>query len=191
MADPLVSPVRLERYGLTAQALHWVMFLLIAAAFGVGLWMAGLPIGPQRFKAVPWHKAIGVTIFAVVILRLLWRWRHPAPALPAGMPAWERHAAHASHWALYLLMIVVPLSGYLMSSALGFATVVFGVRLPDLLERNRELGETLKTVHFFLNKTLLAVIALHFAAALKHHFIDRDDVLRRMLPWRARPPEKS
>ena len=92
---------------------------------------------------------------------------------------------------LYLLMFVVPLSGYLMSSALGFSTVVFGVRLPDLLERNRELGDTLKTVHFFLNKTLLAVIALHFAAALKHYFIDRDGVLQRMLPGRPTALEKT
>lgn len=160
------------------------MFLLILAAFGVGLWMAGLPVGPQRFKAVPWHKAIGVTILALVLVRLFWRWTHPAPPLPASLPTWERYAAHASHWVLYALMIAVPLTGFLMSSALGFSTVVFGLRLPDLLERNRELGDSLKTVHFFLNKTLLALIALHFAAALKHHFIDRDGILLRMLPWR-------
>lgn len=141
-----------EKYGRTAQTLHWLMFLLIAGAFGVGLWMAGLPVGPQRFRAVPWHKAIGITIFALVFIRLLWRLTHPAPSLPAAMPAWERHAAHASHWGLYLLMFAVPLSGWLMSSALGFSTVVFGIRVPDLLERNRELGDTLKTVHYFLTR---------------------------------------
>ena len=177
------------RYGATAQALHWIMFVLIAASFGVGLWMAGLPIGPQRFRAVPWHKAIGIMIFALLLARLAWRLRHPAPPLPATMPAWERVAAHASHVLLYALMFVVPLSGFLMSSALGFSTVVFGVKLPDLLERNRELGDTLKAVHFFLNKTLLVLIALHLAAALKHYFIDRDGVLQRMLPWRTRTPE--
>ena len=148
------------------------------------------PVGPQRFKAVPWHKAIGVTILALVLVRLFWRWTHPAPPLPTSLPAWERYAAHASHWALYALMIAVPLSGFLMSSALGFSTVVFGLRLPDLLERNRELGDSLKTLHFFLNKALLAVIALHFAAALKHHFIDRDGVLLRMLPWRSNSRSK-
>jgi cytochrome b561 len=179
-----------EKYGRTAQTLHWLMFLLIAGAFGVGLWMAGLPVGPQRFRAVPWHKAIGITIFALVFIRLLWRLTHPAPSLPAAMPAWERHAAHASHWGLYLLMFAVPLSGWLMSSALGFSTVVFGIRVPDLLERNRELGDILKTVHYFLNKTLLLLIVLHFAAALKHYFIDRDDILQRMLPWRTQVLEK-
>jgi len=179
------------RYGATARSLHWLLFVLIAGSFGVGFWMAGLPIGPQRFRAVPWHKAIGIVIFLLVVVRLLWRWRHPAPPLPAGMPAWERIAAHASHWLLYLLMFAVPLSGFLMSSALGFSTVVFGVRLPDLLERNRELGDTLKAVHYFLNKTLLVLIALHSAAALKHYLIDRDDVLQRMLPWRSRALENS
>lgn len=188
MGSPELAPA-LE-YGGTAKTLHWLMFALIAAAFGVGLWMAGLPVGPQRFKAVPLHKMIGVTLLVLALARLLWRVTHPAPPLPASMPAWERCAAHASHWALYVLMIVVPLSGYLMSSAFGFSTVYFGLRLPDLLERNRELGDTLKAVHFFLNKTLLALIALHFAAALKHHFFDRDDVLRRMLPWRSRTLEK-
>jgi cytochrome b561 len=179
-----------EGYGRTAQTLHWLMFLLIAGAFGVGLWMAGLPVGPQRFRAVPWHKAIGITIFALVFIRLIWRLGHPVPPLPASMPTWERVIAHASHWGLYLLMFAVPLSGWLMSSALGFSTVVLGMKVPDLLERNRELGDTLKTVHYFLNKTLLLLIVLHFAAALKHYFIDRDDILQRMLPWRTRTPEK-
>lgn len=185
----MASPAAV-RYGRTAQALHWAMFLLIAAAFGVGLWMAGLPVGPQRFRAVPWHKVIGITVLVFVVVRLLWRLRNPPPPMPAAMPAWERNAAHATHVALYALMLAVPLSGWLMSSALGFSTVVFGLKLADLLERNRELGDTLKTVHYFLNKTLLALVVLHIAAALKHRFIDRDGVLHRMLPWAQRTPEK-
>ena len=180
-----------ERYGYPAQTLHWVMFALIVAAFGVGLWMAGLPVGPQRFRAVPWHKAIGITILALLVLRLLWRLRHPPPPLPATLPAWERRAAHATHWLLYLLMLAVPLSGWLMSSALGFSTVVFGWTLPNLLERNRELGDALKTAHYFLNKTLLALLLLHVAAALKHAFVDCDGVMQRMLPWRGRHSETS
>lgn len=188
---PRVASPPAARYGRTAQALHWAMFLLIAAAFGVGLWMAGLPVGPQRFRAVPWHKVIGITVLVFVVVRLLWRLRTPAPPLPATLPSWERNAAHVTHIALYALMLAVPLSGWLMSSALGFSTVVFGFKLPDLLERNRELGDTLKAVHYFLNKTLLALVVLHIAAALKHRFIDRDGVLHRMLPWAQRPPEKT
>ncbi len=173
-----------SRYDGVAQSLHWVTAVLIFTAFGVGLWMVDLPLF-QRLRTVSLHKSIGVTIFLVVLVRLAWRWTHPAPALPDSMPVWERRAANTAHWLLYALMVAVPVSGWLMSGALGVATVPFGLaRLPDLIERNRELGETLKTVHFVLNKSLLALIALHVAAALKHFFSDRDGVLQRMLPMR-------
>jgi cytochrome b561 len=174
-------------YGTTAKSLHWVMFVLIAAAFGVGFWMVDLPLA-QRIRTVPLHKSIGVTILAFALLRLAWRLTHAPPPLPGSVPAWERRAAHTAHWLLYALMVAVPVSGWLMSSALGVATVPFGLaRLPDLLERDRELGETLKIVHFALNKTLLALVLLHVAAALKHYLVDRDGVLERMLPLPARP----
>lgn len=173
-----------SHYGGVAQSLHWVMVVLIFTAFGVGLWMVDLPLF-QRLRTVSLHKSIGVTIFLFVLVRLVWRWTHSAPTLPDSMPAWERHAAITAHWLLYTLMVAVPVSGWLMSGALGVATVPFGLaRLPDLVERNRELGETLKIVHFVLNKSLLALIVLHVAAALKHFFIDRDGVLQRMLPMR-------
>jgi cytochrome b561 len=101
------------------------------------------------------------------------------------MPAIERLAAHAGHHLLYVLMIAIPLSGWLMSSAKGFQTVWFGVLpLPDLLAKDKALGNLLETVHVVLNYTLIAVLLGHVGAALKHHFIDRDDVLTRMLPRR-------
>ncbi len=172
-----------ERYGGLAQSLHWLVFLLMLASFGLGLTMVGLEVSPERIRMVGWHKSVGVTILVLACLRLAWRFYNPPPALPAALPAWERAAAQASHGLLYLLMFAVPLSGWLMSSALGFATVYLGIfRLPDLLARDRELGEALKVVHFWLNKGLLAMIVLHAAAALKHHFWDKDGVLGRMLP---------
>jgi cytochrome b561 len=107
--------------------------------------------------------------------------------MPAGMPAWQRKAAEATHVLLYLLMFAVPLSGWLMSSAKGFQTVWFGVLpLPDLLDKNQELGDLLQQVHMLLNFTMAALVIAHLGAALKHHFIDRDDVLARMLPFLAR-----
>ena len=170
------------RYDGIAQALHWLMVVLIFTAFGVGIYMTDLPI-LQRLRTVSLHKAIGVTIFVLVLLRLAWRWTHPAPALPGSMPAWEQHVARAAHWLLYVLMIAAPISGWVMSGALGVATVPFGlVRIPDMIGRDRELGESLKLLHFALNKALLGLIVLHAAAALKHFFIDRDGVLQRMLP---------
>ena len=101
------------------------------------------------------------------------------------MPRWQRIAAETSHFALYALMIAIPLSGWLMSSAKGFQTVYFGViPIPDLLQKNKDLGETLALVHQALNFTMIGIVILHAAAALKHHFIDKDDILRRMLPAR-------
>lgn len=172
-----------ERYGALAQSLHWLMFLLVLAAFGLGLTMVDLPVSPQRIRMVGWHKTAGITILALAFLRLAWRFASPPPALPAAMRSWERAAALGAHWLLYALVFAVPLSGWMMSSALGFSTVYLGViRLPDLLSRDREVGEMLKIVHFTLNKALLALVVLHAAAAFKHHVVDRDDILRRMLP---------
>jgi len=171
------------RYGRVAQVLHWLVFFLMIASFGLGLSMVEMEVSPQRIRMVGWHKTVGITILALAFARLVWRFVSPPPALPATMPAWERAAAHASHWLLYALMLAVPVSGWLMSSALGFSTVYLGIaKLPDLLTRDRAFGETLKLLHFWLNKGLLAMIVLHAAAALKHHFWDKDDVLRRMLP---------
>jgi cytochrome b561 len=176
-----------ERYGAVAQGFHWIVAVLVLGLFGYGLWMAGLPIGMERLRAVPLHKSFGVLLFVVVLARLAWRWTHPAPPLPASMRGWERRAAMVSHALLYVLLVAVPLSGWLMSSALGFGTVPFGLfQLPDVLSRDRALGDTLKNAHYFLNKALIALVLLHAAAALKHHFIDRDDVLQRMLPWKGR-----
>jgi cytochrome b561 len=100
------------------------------------------------------------------------------------MPAWQRHAAAITHALVYLLMLAVPISGWVMSSAGGFPVVYLGVlQLPDLVTKDKELFELMKTVHFGLNKALLALVVLHVAAALKHHCLDRDDVLARMVPY--------
>src|SRR3989338_8669165 len=117
-----------------AIGLHWLIAIAIIGSFAVGLYMVDLPLSPQKLKIYSWHKWAGVTIFLCVVLRLGWRLLHRPPDLPAGMPAWQRKAAEATHVLLYLLMFAVPLSGWLMSSAKGFQTVWFGVLpLPDLL----------------------------------------------------------
>ena len=117
------------------------------------------------------------------MVRIAWRGAHPPPALPAQMPKLQQFAAHAGHLALYVLMVAIPLSGWLMSSAKGFQTVWFGVLpIPDLIGRDKALGELLGSVHASLNALLVLILVVHIGAALKHHFIERDDVLRRMLP---------
>ncbi|QDF98293.1 cytochrome b [Azoarcus sp. DD4] len=171
------------RYNRTAIALHWLIALALAAIFGLGLYMHELPLSPAKLKLYSWHKWAGVTVFVLVAIRLGWRLAHPAPALPATMPAPLRLAAGAAHGLLYLLMFSIPLSGWLMSSAKGFQTVWFGVLpLPDLVGKDAALGDALQGLHFALNMLLAAIVAGHAGAALKHHFLDRDDVLTRMLP---------
>jgi cytochrome b561 len=171
------------RYGGVSIAFHWIIALMIAISFGVGWYMADLPLSPDKLKIYSWHKWAGVTIFALVVLRTLWRATHPAPAMPASMSGAQQKFAMAGHLLLYVLMFAVPLTGWLMSSAKGYQTVWFGVLpIPDLLGKDKELGELLETAHRLLNYLLALVVLGHIGAALKHHFKDRDDVLRRMLP---------
>jgi cytochrome b561 len=173
------------RYTRTAIFLHWLIALMLFGMFGFGLYMVELPLSPQKLKFYSYHKWAGVTVFLLVLVRLAWRITHRPPALPAGMPAWQVTAAKAGHHLLYLLMVIVPLSGWLMSSAKGFQTVWFGVLpLPDLLEKDEALGEALLLTHRLLNWFFMLVVAGHVLAALKHHFIDRDGLLSRMLPGR-------
>lgn len=170
------------RYRGPAIALHWLTALLIVCGFTLGLSMVGLPISRQKLQWYAWHKWIGITIWLLTCARLAWRVGHPPPALPP-MPAWQRRAAAVSHVLLYLLLFCIPVSGWLYSSATGVQVVYLGlVPLPDLVARDRALGKVLEGVHETLNFTLLAVVCLHVAAALKHHFFDRDTVLARMLP---------
>lgn len=179
------------RYHLVSIALHWLLALMILGSLGVGLYMTGLPFSPARLKLYNWHKWAGMTILALSAVRLLWRLARQRPAdLP--MPAWQRRAAHGTHAALYALFFAVPLAGWAYSSAAGIPVVVYGVLpLPDWVAPDRELSETLKPLHHWLAYTLAAAIGLHVAAALKHHFIDRDGLLQRMLPGRGRTPDQG
>ncbi len=172
-----------NRYTRTAIALHWLIALLLVGLFAVGLAMHDLPLSPQKLKIYAWHKWAGVSVFLLVLVRLAWRVGHRPPALPAAMPGWQKAAARGLHLALYLLMLAIPLSGWLMSSAKGFQTVWFGVLpLPDLLDKNKALGDALQVAHMSLNFGLAALVVAHAGAAIKHHLIEKDDVLTRMLP---------
>ncbi|ALG67643.1 cytochrome b [Beggiatoa leptomitoformis] len=169
------------RYTTTAIILHWLMALLLFGLLGIGFYMADLPLSPQKLQLYSWHKWIGVTVFLLVLLRLSWRLAHPAPALLSGMQSWEIYAAHGTHILLYGLMFAIPLSGWLMSSAAGFQVVYFGVLpLPDLVAKNTELKELFANIHGILNFILIGLVVLHIGAALKHQFIAKDNLLKRM-----------
>src|SRR5262245_15554097 len=169
-------------YTRTAIALHWLTVAMIATGFTLGKWMVGLPLAPQTLRVYAYHKWIGITVFLLTIARLGWRFAHPAPP-PAGLPAWQQRAAIASHVSLYVLMLAVPLSGWLFSSASGVQVIYLGlIALPNLVPKDEALAATLKSVHFALNFTLLALVLVHAGAALRHYFVERDCVLQRMLP---------
>jgi cytochrome b561 len=171
------------RYGATAIATHWLLALLIAGNFAFGLYFIDLPFSPQKLRYFSWHKWAGAVVLPLAAVLLAWRALHGEQPFPQGMPHWERQLSRFTHVLLYLFFFASPLSGWLYSSAAGFQTVLFGVLpIPDLIGRNRDLAEALKDVHRWINYALAMAVAVHVAAALKHHFIDRDDVLRRMLP---------
>jgi cytochrome b561 len=171
-------------YSAVAICLHWLVFAFILTNWSLGLYMVELPLSPQKLKLFSWHKWLGVTIFLIAILRVAWRIAHPAPPLPAAMPAWQRTAASLSHVLLYLLLFVIPLSGWLYSSAAGIPTVYLGwIQLPDLMQKDKHLAELLKIAHISLNGALFVLVCVHVAAALKHHFHDRNEILARMLPF--------
>jgi cytochrome b561 len=171
-----------QRYDRAAIALHWLTAALVLANLLLGLSMVPLPVSPRKLEWYIWHKSIGMTIFILTSLRIGWRVLHPHPDL-VPMPLWQRRAAAASHALLYALLFVIPVSGWLYSSATGVQVVYLGiVPLPNLLPKDKALGDALRIVHLGLNSLLVAVVSLHVAAALKHHFVDRDCSLIRMLP---------
>src|SRR5471030_1635819 len=172
-----------DRYTGTAIALHWLTFALIACGFTLAVYMVDLPLSPAKLRYFSWHKWLGVSVFLIVLARLGWRFTHRPPALPESIAAWQQRAAGATHAMLYVLIVIIPLTGWLYSSAAGVPTVYLGlVQLPDLVAKDKMLADQLKWVHVTLNYTLLVLVVAHAGAALQHHFIARDDVLRRMLP---------
>ena len=178
------------RYTGTAKAFHWVLALALVTLFGVGLYMTGLPFSPQRLKLYNWHKWAGVTILALSVLRLLWRFTHRPPNLPekvlATMPGWQQFAHHAVHFLMYALFLAVPLIGWAYSSASGFQIVWFGaLPLPDFVPVDPELAKAIKPWHAYSAYALAALVVMHVAAVIKHQLIDRDGQLSRMLPGKA------
>lgn len=169
------------RYSSVAIILHWVMALLIFVTWSIAIAVADMALSPLRITGISWHKWLGVTIFLLVALRLLWRAIHSAPALNLAMPAWQERAMKLTHLALYLLMLLIPIVGWLMSSAKGYTVNYFGLfELPDLIDKDKALGHQLKEIHEFLAIGLMALVGLHILAALKHQFVDKDGLLSRM-----------
>ena len=178
------------RYTRTAIALHWLIAALVILQFAWGWWMQEIPkqpVGP-RVDAFNLHKSVGLVILALMAIRILWRIGHRPPPLPA-MPAWQAWTARTTHVALYVLLVLQPLSGYLGSEFSGYPVRFFGLTLPGWAGKNIALKELLSVVHLAASWSIAAAVALHVAGALKHALIDRDGLLGRMgIGKRARNP---
>ena len=174
-----------EHWGGLAMGLHWTMALLIFGLFVLGWVAVSLPLSPLKLKLFFWHKSLGLLALSLVGLRVLWRLVDPPPRPVAGLAAWERGLARAGHLLLYLLMLLMPLSGWLINSAANFPFKPFGLfPLPDLVRPDKALQASVELVHLAGFWLLAGLLAVHIAAALRHHFVKRNPVLRRMLPGR-------
>ena len=171
------------RWGALSQLLHWLMAALIGVQIGLGLTGADLPLGMSKLATLARHKSLGLTILALAIIRLAWRALNPTPAPPAALKAYERRLARATHAVLYVLLIALPMTGWIMSSARGFPVSWFNlVQLPNLVTPSPPLYHAMVLTHGVLASALGLILILHVAAAIRHHFVLRDEILRRMLP---------
>ncbi len=159
--------------------------MLVLGLLAVGLWMTTLPFGLPKLQAYAWHKWLGLVVLLLTVLRLWCRWRSPPPPLPTGIAPWEQRLAPLVHWCLLVLLLAMPLSGWLMSSAAGVTVVWFGfLPLPDFVPRDQRLSEALRTTHHALSRALMALLVLHIAAVVRHDVLRRDGIFRRMSPFR-------
>ncbi|HVB46810.1 MAG TPA: cytochrome b/b6 domain-containing protein [Burkholderiales bacterium] len=173
-----------DRYGIIAQGFHWLVAALVLAQFALGLYAADLPLSLARLQWLSRHKALGLGVLALVLLRLGWRALDRAPALPDSMPAWERRAARATHRLLYALLVLAALAGWLYASAAGLSVDWFGLfRVPDLVAKNAQLAMLFKDAHKALVALFALLLLVHVGAALRHVRLTRDGVMYRMLPW--------
>ena len=195
-SHPLIAPMEpmtakmtankeapLRSYSKTAKTFHWLTALLVLGMLAFGFFMGGIE-GLARFKAYNLHKSIGITILVLISLRLLWRLTHSYPPSLSSHKPWEKILAKLVHFSLYGLLFLMPLSGWTMSSAAGRPVKVFDLfTMPDLVSPDRELAGFLSSAHWYIAWGIIGLVTLHIAGALKHHIVDKDVTLKRMLPF--------
>ena len=168
-------------YGVVAKIFHWLLFLMLTFSIVAGNFLASLPKGAEKLQAAGMHKSFGAVILMLVMLRLMWQLINETPRLPDATAAGEAFVAKAMHWGLYVLMFAQPLSGIMMSQAAGFPISFFGLfEFPVFLDKNPELAKTFLSVHGTVWILLVISVLGHAGAALHHHFIKKDNVLKQM-----------
>ncbi|MCK7596682.1 cytochrome b [Microbulbifer sp. CAU 1566] len=174
-----------QHYGAVAILLHWLMAVLLIALIALGLYVTSLPdvgFDKQKIRLILLHKEYGILALGLAMLRLAWRVGNVLPELVDQLPDWQKVAARFVHLSFYGLMFALPITGWLMSSAASIPVYFFGLRLPDLIAHNEYRFQLLIEVHMWLGYTLVGFIVVHAAAALRHHFICRDNTLKKILP---------
>ena len=190
-----MTKARVDHYTSVAIVLHWLIAALVVGLIIAGLSMTKIDALPRalRFEMIQMHKSIGLTVLALTLARVIWRLSHRPPPLPVAMPAWQKTVSTLTHGAFYVLLLALPVSGYLMvsASAWGVPTFYFGVievpHFPGFAELTPEAKKPIeglfKETHEILAFGAIALVVLHVGAALRHHFVDKDAVLTRMAPW--------
>ena len=173
-------------YTSTAKLLHWLVASLVVVQFVLANLAERAEDADDLVSELALfanHRSVGITILALIIVRLLWRWRNPPPRLPDTVPGWQVTASRVSHYSLYGILLAMPISGWLMSSAADVSVTWFNlVNLPDFIAPNHDREEFFEGIHELLATLLFVIASLHILAALKHGLFDKDDVLQRMLP---------
>jgi cytochrome b561 len=189
MIDPMPAAIphrrfsNVDRWGPVSQLLHWTIVVLILVMAYLGLTMTDLPNGPGKIRLYNLHKSIGLTILALVALRVLWRAWAGSPVVLQTIPRWQHRIAELTHIALYVLLFAIPISGWWLNSTAGFPLRWFGLfRLPSIAARNHDVHEIAEDVHEILFWALVVLALMHAAAAFYHHLFQRDATLARMLP---------
>ena len=175
-----------QSWGAPAKLLHWTIAALVLAQICLGWAAKSWHLSPTKLDLFVWHKSIGLLILLLMVVRVAWRSANVVPSLPAGMPPPERLAAHASHLLLYLLLLVMPLTGWIINSAANIPFRIFWqIPLPAIVQPDKALADATARVHFALFVVLALLLVVHIGAALRHHFVKHNEVLTRMLPDRA------
>jgi cytochrome b561 len=173
----------MEKFDFTTRLLHWTITAFLLIQIPLAWYMIDLPLGPDKFAKYALHKSFGAVLFTLAVARLIWMIISSRPQLPPDTKRYEKILAKSTQGLLYLLVIIMPISGWVMSSAANVPVTVFGViALPNLVEPNEQLMEIMQNVHEMQSIALLSLVTFHVVAGLKHHFLDRDNVLHSMLP---------
>ena len=175
----------LSRFGLFSKLLHWAIALLILGLIWLGWYMVDLTYYDRWYNAsLHYHKSLGILALALALFKIGWQWHTPAPGPVAGLKTWEKTGAKLMHYVLWGMMLLIPVTGYLISTSAGKPIQLFNwFAIPAIVDVDEELRELAIDVHFYLAYATLFLAAGHAGAALKHHFINRDDTLKRML-WK-------